>query len=237
MKTLFNSPKVRCSSSGSLSASTLACLCVLASSSPAAAAEAAAGAQAGVDSSAPGPGPSGGAIVVGGKVGGLLPFSSLKPFVNGGLELGYAFGAERNFVGLLDVTYTVPQASGTDPDRRVPDEKYSWKLWQKQLVLQPTFVYRLTGLHESLVPYAGIGPRIYLLETVSEGKAGGEDFGTSSERSTKYGVGVPLGAEWALGPGALLGELLFQWAPLDHRITGDSNLWSGTLFLGYRMMF
>lgn len=182
------------------------------------------------------PAPSRGAFVVAGKVGGLVPFSKLSAHVIGSLELGYAFGPGRSLVGYLDVSYAVPQADGEATDPRVPSQKWSYELWQKQLVLQPSFAYRFTKLVPRLTPYVGIGPRIYFLETVTEGKAGGQAFGTSYERSTRLGVGVPLGVEWALGPGGLTAEILLQWAPLDHRITGDTNLGSGTLFLGYRAL-
>lgn len=177
-----------------------------------------------------------GAFVVAGKVGGLVPFSKLSAHVIGSLELGYAFGPGRSLVGYLDVSYAVPQSDGEATDPRVPNAKWSYELWQKQLVLQPSFAYRFTNVVPQLTPYVGVGPRIYFLETVTEGKASGQDFGTSYERSTRLGFGVPLGVEWALGPGGLVAELLLQWAPLDHRITGDTNLGSGTLFLGYRAL-
>jgi hypothetical protein len=48
------------------------------------------------------------------------------------------------------------------------------------------------------------------------------------------GLLEPLGCEFELGPGGLLAELLFQWGPLTHDITGDSNLGSASLWLGYR---
>jgi hypothetical protein len=107
---------------------------------------------------------------------------------------------------------------------------------QKELVLQPTFLYRLTS-DSALVPFAGLGPRIYLLETVAEGKANGEVIQESHERSTKFGVGLPLGVEYTLGPGGLMAELLFEWGPLEHRVTGDTSLLAATLQLGYRARF
>ena len=175
-----------------------------------------------------------GAFVVAGKVGGIAPFSKLSLFVSGALEVGYAFGPKRSMMAYLEASYTVPTASGTNADSRVPDGQWKWDLWEKQLVLQPTFAYRFTGLSEKLTPYVGIGPRVYFLESVTEGSAGGKPFGTTTEKSTKLGVGLPIGAEYQVGPGGVFGELQFQLAPLDHRITGDTNLGAMTLFLGYR---
>jgi opacity protein-like surface antigen len=178
--------------------------------------------------------PERGAIVVAGKVGGIAPFSKLSLYVSSSIEVGYAFGSKRSMMAYLEASYTVPTASGTNEDNRVPDGKWKWDLWEKQLVLQPTFAYRFTFLSEKITPYAGIGPRIYLIESVTEGSAGGKPFGTTTEKSTKFGVGLPLGAEYQVGPGGVFGELQFQWAPLDHRITGKTNLGAATLFIGYR---
>ena len=60
------------------------------------------------------------------------------------------------------------------------------------------------------------------------------DFPRSTENSTKLGVGLPLGVEYGLGPGLLFGEVLLQWGPLDHEVTGETNLGTATLWLGYR---
>jgi len=183
-----------------------------------------------------------GAFLMAGKVGGIASFNHLTPFVIGGVELGYVFGGtKRRLAVMLDATYTAPSADGTGTETfnpsRVADNTYKWEIRQKELVLQPTLLYRLTGVAGGKVtPYAGIGPRIYLLQTVSRGSAGGQTFMDSKEQSTKVGVGVPLGAELALGPGGLFAELLFQWGPLTHEITGDTHLGSGSLFLGYRAL-
>jgi hypothetical protein len=69
---------------------------------------------------------------------------------------------------------------------------------------------------------------------VVRGKSGGEAFQDTPERSMKFGFGVPLGAELALGPGGLFGELFPQWAPMKHTTTGDTHLGGMSLFVGYR---
>jgi hypothetical protein len=189
----------------------------------------------------PGEGDSG-AFLLAGKVGGIASFNGLDPFVQGGLELGWVFaGTHRSIGAMLQVEYSAPPADGEvteegfDPPR-VPDSMYKWEMVQKQLVFQPTFLYRFTSLEGSITPYAGIGPRIYLLETVVRGSSGGETIGDTFERSTKFGVGVPLGAELALGPGGVFAELLLQWGPFDHETTGDTHLGGGSLLLGYRAL-
>lgn len=180
-----------------------------------------------------------GKLLVAGKVGGLASFNGLDPFPSFGLELGYLFGGTGGRVAaVLAAEYTAPSASGEQTEafspERVPGGAYSWEIRQKELVLQPTFMYRLPGVVPRLTPYAGIGPRIFLLESVVRGEAGGEAFQDTAERSTKVGVGLPLGAELELGPGGLFAELLFQWAPVDHTTTGDTHLGGSALYLGYR---
>jgi len=180
-----------------------------------------------------------GAFLVAGKIGGIASFNGLSPFVIGGVELGYAF-ARRTMAVMLDASYTAPSSDGqakeTFNPARIPDGTYKWELHQKELVFQPTFLYRLTSLSDRITPYAGLGPRIYLLQSVTRGSSGGKTFQDSTEQSTKFGFGIPLGAELKLGPGGIFAEFLFQWAPLDHQTTGDTNLGSGSLFLGYRAL-
>lgn len=225
-----------------LSASAAALLVL--SAGRAAAQEASAGASADVGMSASTSGASGhahdnsSAFVAAGKVGGIVPFGGFKPFVSGDLELGWIFGGTHRSIGaVLDASYTTPKANGTETDKlgRVPSNGYSWDLTQKEFVLQPTFLYRFTSLG-TIVPYAGVGPRIYFLETTVRGQAQNQAFGETTEKSTKFGVGVPLGAEYELGPGGLLAEVLLQWAPIDHTITGNTNLAAATIFLGYRAL-
>lgn len=176
------------------------------------------------------------AFLAAGKFGATVPMNGLDPFVIGGVELGWVFaGTGRRIAGLLDVTYTAPHAEGSAKDARVGSGEYSWEVRQKELVLQPTFLYRLQG-QSAFVPFVGIGPRIYFLETVGKGESGGSKLQETNEQSTKFGVGLPLGAEYKLGPGGLFAEALFEWGPLDHRITGDSSLLALNVFLGYRAL-
>jgi len=181
-----------------------------------------------------------GALLLAGKFGGIASFNGLSPFPTVGLEAGYLFGGTGGHIAAaLAAEYTAPSSSGTQTEafspERIPGEgTYSWELRQKELVLQPTFFYRLPGLVTRLTPYAGIGLRIYFLESVVRGNAGGQSFQDTPERSTKLGFGVPLGAEFQIGPGGLFGELYPQWAPMKHATTGDSHLGGMSLFVGYR---
>jgi hypothetical protein len=93
----------------------------------------------------------------------------------------------------------------------------------------------MTGLGR-FVPYAGVGPRIYMMESITEGSVGSAVILPTKERSTKVGVGVPLGFDFTIGPGALLAELLFEIGPLDHTLTGKTNTAATSLSVGYRFL-
>ncbi len=177
-----------------------------------------------------------GAVVAGAKFGGIASFNGLDPFVNGAVEVGYILPMLNRGIGIYaDVAYTVPTATGEANDPRVPSGKYTWTLTQKQLTVTPMVVYRLTRFGR-FVPYAGVGPRIYMFESITEGKAGSEVILETKERSTKVGAAVPLGVDIQLGPGAVLAELLFEIGPLTHALTGDTNTAATSLSVGYRLM-
>lgn len=180
--------------------------------------------------------PERGAIVAGGKFGGVASFNGLGPFVNGALEVGYILPFLNRGIGIYaDVAYTVPRTSGEGSDPRVPGGAYSWTLTQKQLSITPMVVYRFTKLGR-LVPYVGLGARIYMMESITEGMSGNQTILETKERSTKVGMALPLGVDFKIGPGALLAELLFELGPLDHRLTGETSTAATSLALGYRLM-
>ena len=177
-----------------------------------------------------------GAFVAGAKFGGIASFNGLGPFINGAVEFGYILPALNRGIGIYtDLAYTVPTATGESTDPRVPSGKYSWTLTQKQLTVTPMVVYRMTRFGR-FVPYAGVGPRIYMFESITEGKAGSEIILETKERSTMVGAAIPVGVDFKVGPGAALAELLFEIGPLDHALTGDTHTAATSLSLGYRLM-
>ena len=173
-------------------------------------------------------------VVAGAKVGGIAPFDGLSPFVSGGVEVGYLIRPDLAIV--LAVDYTQPSKTGTEMDPRVTGGTYSWKLTEQELGIMPTFVYRLASM-KGVIPYGGIGPRVLLLESTVGDNGGTPAIMKTTEKSTKIGVGVPLGVELPAGPGSLLGEVLLQYGAIDHTATGTSNTAGVSLSIGYRAMF
>jgi hypothetical protein len=194
------------------------------------------------DSSAPAPDsdaqtPHRSGALLGAKVGGVVPFGGLSPNARVGVEAGYVFPfAHGSFGAALDVDFAAPKRSGTKTgDPRVPGGSYDWHLTEQELAFMPVLMYRLTSI-KVVTPYAGIGPRIWLLRSTVRGSAGGAAISETTEQSTKVGIGVPLGVEVPLGPGGLMAELLFEYGSLDHRATGTSNTGGLNLLVGYRFL-
>lgn len=173
-------------------------------------------------------------LLVGAKLGGIVPLDGLSPFASGGIELGYAFAGGRIAL-VLGVDYTQPTTREAESDPRVTGGMYTWKLTEQELGLMVTAIYRLTTMRP-VIPYAGIGPRlVFLRSTVRDD--GSPEIMKTTEQSTGIGLGVPIGAELPAGPGSLIGELLLQYGTLDHVATGDSHTGALSLSVGYRMVF
>jgi outer membrane protein with beta-barrel domain len=174
-------------------------------------------------------------VLVAGKVGGIVPFDGLSPFVALGVEVGYALPSDRRLAIVFDVDYTQPTKTGSETDPRVTGGMYTWKLTEQELGLMPVIEYRFLGM-TPVAPYVGIGPRLLLARSTVQSDTTPVIMETH-EQSTRIGVGVPVGAELSLGPGAAIGELLFQFGTLNHTATGDANTAAASLSVGYRMTF
>ena len=176
------------------------------------------------------------------KVGGLFsePFSALGPSYLVDLELGYVLPVWRHHLAVsLEGAYTAPTADGKQSDARLDASggSYAWHLEQREAILGVTFFYRHPI--KRFIPYVGIGPRIFLLQTRVQGQAGASPIDLSTETSTKIGAGIPIGCGFVLGPGHLFAELGLILGNIDHTTTGNVavGVSSITLALGYRLSF
>lgn len=175
-------------------------------------------------------------VLLSAKVGGIVPFDGLSPFVTVGLEVGYVLPvADHRLAIVLDVDYTQPSKTGSESDPRVTGGMYSWKLTEHELGIMPALLFRLTHV-SSVVPYVGIGPRILLARSVVRDDGGTPTIMETREQSTRVGVGVPIGLELPVGPGRVIGELLLQYGTLNHVATGDANTGAASLSIGFRML-
>lgn len=172
------------------------------------------------------------------KVGGTFHtlFNTLSPFVVIELEGGLTFLARRLELDLA-VGWAQPPASADGGDGRFEGEDYDWKVRQDFLTFALLLRYRFLPADGLFNVYAGLGPRLYLLRTVANGSAGGEEFGETRQLETRFGGTVVAGPELHLGPGALGLEVAFAFANLDGMITGNSNAGALDVLLGYRLLF
>ena len=174
-------------------------------------------------------------LIIGARVGGIVPLDGLSPFVHGGIELGYALPVlGRQLAIVVAVDYTQPTANGQEADPRVMGGAYTWKLTEQELGVMATLMYRATSI-KPVIPYGGIGPRVLFARSKVRDD-GTPMTSTTTEQSTRLGIGIPLGVELPLGPGNLLGEILLQYGTLDHVATGDAHTGAITFAVGYRMV-
>ena len=179
-------------------------------------------------------------ILAHGKVGGLIPVSTLSPHVSFRLGGGYAPPVLRGRLAVvMDLGYSQTSTSETIDDPRLGDSggafSYTMKQHDLNLFLGPQVF--ILDPEFWIVPYAAVGLDLHFLKSVVEGDGVDQPLGTNEEVSTKAGVALRAGAGYRLGPGIITGELTFSWAPIDHDITGDSHLGRLAILVGYTAMF
>lgn len=185
----------------------------------------------------------GAGLVLGGKVGGGFGVSGLGATPVFELELGYAPDLGGSIGHSLEIfligQYAQPGVNGdapkTDP-RFTAGAPFSYDVTQQMFSLSLGALYRFDVGSKLLMPYGGLGGRMYLLNTKAKADVKGEPLGESSETRTDFGLVVLGGLDVFLGPGALLGEVSFSWAPLNGYVMRETNLAALSLAVGYRVM-
>ena len=181
-------------------------------------------------------------IILGGKVGGGFGVGGFGATPIFELELGYApklgslgHSLEFFFIG----QYAQPGLDGSSADadpRFTAGQPFSYDVSQKMLSLSLGALYRFDVGSKLLMPYGGLGGRMYLLNTKVKADVMGEPLGESSETRTDFGLVLLGGLDVFVGPGALLAELSFSWAPLNGYVMRETNLSALSLAVGYRVM-
>ena len=178
-----------------------------------------------------------GAFVAGAMGGAIVPWNGLGANAVGDVQIGYILPfLRRSFGVLVDVAYSVPKTAGNQADPRVASgAAYDWHITHQQLSITPHVTYRMPWFGR-VTPFVGVGPRIYLDKSTVEGSAGSSTISPTKEQSTKVGFGIPVGVDVALGPGALIAEVLFEWGRIDHTATGSASSAGSSFQLGYHFM-
>jgi hypothetical protein len=181
-------------------------------------------------------------LVLGAKVGGGLGTSDFGATPVFELELGYAPDLGGSIGHSLEIfligQYAQPGLDGRSaPDPRFPGgAAFSYEVTQQMFSLSLGALFRFDVGSELLMPYGGLGGRLYLMNTEVEGSVMGESLGTSNETQSTFGLVVLGGLEAFVGPGALLGELSFGWSAVDGYILRETNVGALSLAVGYRVM-
>lgn len=174
------------------------------------------------------------------KAGGHFPqiVNSLGTTFDGVVKFGVAPFSGRQLQIFADLGYSRPShtVTQTDPRLGAEGESYTSVLTVNDLRLTAGLQYFFVPTSGNLLPYAGAGIRMHMLRIEVDG-ASEQAFGDNRETSTRPG-GVGFGGvALKLGPGIVLGELSFGYAPVDERVTGTSNIGALSVLLGYGLMF
>ncbi len=179
-----------------------------------------------------------GGVIVGAK-GGVALAQALSPlgtsyFVE--VEAGYALPFWRRLLAVtLSASFSAPGMDGSGMDGRLAGGSYTYHLDQQQLGLGLSVLAKVPL--GRVVPYAGVGPRIFLVRSHLTGQGGpGAAIPETDETSMEFGLGVPVGLDVLLGPGRLFAEGQLLYAPTSQRTTGAAALGAITVALGYRFV-
>lgn len=182
-------------------------------------------------------------LVVAPKVGGGLGnvfLEGLGGTFAGQLELGWTLPIEiplgRDLQPTAVIGYSGPSSSATvDGDPRLPGGSFAYTLTLHQLDVTWGALYRIpVEAVPWLRPYVLAGARTVWSWTVIDGEAGGEPFGTYVESAFDVGANLTLGADFYVGPGAVLVELQTTVGFADRFVLRDASVLGLQGAVGYR---
>jgi hypothetical protein len=169
-------------------------------------------------------------VVLGLGAGVYIPTSALGPNFLVGIDGAYALPWLDRKLGIgFGLAYSQPTTSGAISDDRVPGGTANYESTMRELVLDLLISYRFLSWDSVWSPHAGIGPVFYFL-----GHAVESLDHEQTETSTQVGFKLTVGADYRLGPGALIGEVRFPFATVAQKTTGESNVGAVSIVLGYR---
>lgn len=171
-------------------------------------------------------------------------FNRLDTSFTVGLGVGYVLPfLDYRVAIVLDAFYTRPERQQlTLMDPRLPGGSaggsYSYNMVQNDISMFIGFLVHFTDLARDLIiPYAGLGARVHFLWSDIDGNSsGGQVLGSHRETSTQGGGAIRVGCGIRVGPGMIALDLELGLAPLDHLITGGSNIGNLAVSAGYTLI-
>jgi len=160
-------------------------------------------------------------------------------------ELGTAFGIEleggvrvwRRLAPTFSVAFSQPPVTNARDDPRLTGGSYVAATTQRELTFTVGAYWWFLPEGRRLNAYAGLGARLYLLETITNGSSGGMPFLENRETSSRFGGVATGGGEYRLGPGAAVLQLALSGSDLPHLVTGDVATTGLSATVGYRLFF
>lgn len=183
-------------------------------------------------------------LVLAPKLGGGLgnvTLAGLGGTVAAQLEVGWSLPMKlplgRDLQATTVIGYSGPSSSATvDGDARLPEGSFSYTLTVHQLDVVWGGLYRVpVEAVPWLRPYVLAGMRTVWSWTVIDGEAGSEPFGTYVESAFDVGAALTLGADFYLGPGAILVELQTTVGYADRYVLRDASVLGFEGAVGYRL--
>ncbi len=174
---------------------------------------------------------------VGLQAGGFFPQLQSELGTAPVVELEGGYVVWRNLAPYVSIGYAQPKVTAELDDPRLPAADYTTSTTQRELTMTVGALWRLFESGARFNAYGGLGARLWLLETITNGEAGGSSFLENRETSTRFGAAVIGGAEYAVGPGGAVFEVDLGGSNLPHLITGDVATTAISTSLGYRLMF
>ena len=162
-----------------------------------------------------------------------------------GSELGTTIGVQleggvrvwRHLALFGAVAYAQPSVDTTKTDPRITAGTYMTSTKQRELTATLGLMWWFREPGEKWNVFIGAGGRVYFLETITNGEAGGMPFGENREQSARFGGMGEVGAEVLLGPGALGLTIEVGGSSLPHLITGEVQTTALQVLVGYRLFF
>jgi opacity protein-like surface antigen len=172
------------------------------------------------------------------KAGGHFPQVTNRLGSNFDAILKVGYGVALDLQVFADFAYSQPShtSKGTDPRLGAAGAEYSTTLTVRDFATTVGADYFLPLATQRWLPYAGLGLTVHFLKTDVTGSAGGASFGDTSETSTQVGGVVFAGTGFRLGPGMVVGELRFGFAPVSQKVTGSANIGALSVLLGYGLL-